>query len=280
MSIFISEVPTCLFMGVIREKKEGVMYPLKIVSIIICFFFSISLACAGNEASVVYETPADKYEATIEKQIRVSGVASDIAAFINEQYQLTEPLVFIFGGIDGPLYDPNSNEILIPYTFIEDVRRRFKSVEYSETGVSITDATLDSVMHTLFHELAHALISTYEIPVVGKEEDAADSLASVLLIEFFDDGAEIAISAADLFDLESEDIEEFEEEDFWGEHSLDAQRFYSTLCHVYGSDPEKYAYIKKDAGFSEQRAELCIDEYESISRSWFVLLKPYFKHNN
>ncbi len=133
-------------------------------------------------------------------------------------------------------------------------------------------------MHTLFHELAHALISIYELPVIGKEEDAADGLASVLLIEFFEDGQEIAISAADLFDLESDDKEIFED-DFWNEHSLDAQRFYSTLCHVYGSEPEKYGYLVEQSAFSEERAELCIEEYEILSSSWFGLLKPYIKHN-
>lgn len=252
---------------------------LNVLSITVGVFCGISLAFAENTVQVVYQHSPHQHEARIAKNIKMSGVAEEVAAFINGKFSLSKPLVIKFGGIDGPLYDTHSNEIFIPYTFIKQVQNRFESANYSETGVSVTDATLDSVMHTLFHEFAHALIFTYKLPVVGKEEDAADALANVLLIEFFDNGSDIVISAADLFDLESDDIEEFEAEDFWGEHSLDAQRFYSALCYVYGSDPKKYTYLLQDIGFSDERADLCIDEYESILRSWLRLLEPYFKHS-
>ncbi len=247
---------------------------LKIVTITLCFISYISQA--KNEVLVTFEKPANKHETTIKNQLKVSGVPKDVAIFINNRYRLSKPLNIKFGGDDGPLYDSNANEITIPYIFIQEVKDRFKAAKYSETGVSIIDATLDVIMHTLFHELAHTFIFTYKLPVVGKEEDAADALASVLLIEFFENGAEIALTAADLFNLESEDIQEFIEEDFWDEHSLGAQRYYSTLCHN-GSNPQKYTYLIKEVNFSEERAELCIAEYESLYSSWSVLLKPYIK---
>lgn len=250
---------------------------LKTLTVTLCLLSYIPLAFAGNGAGVIFEKTANKHESTIKKQIENSGVVDDVATFINNQFNLLIPLTIKFGGEDGPLYDSGSNEIIVPYFFIQEVEDRFRNAKYSETGVSIADATRDVVMHTLFHELAHTFIFIYKLPVVGKEEDAADALASMLLIEFFENGAEIALSAADLFDLESEDITEFVEEDFWDEHSLGAQRYYSTLCHVYGSDPKKYAYLKKDIGFSQERAALCIEEYEGLFSSWSALLEPHVK---
>ncbi len=257
------------------------MHPRAVLFATICSLFFVPSAFAENQARLIYDMPANKLEAGIEKEIRQSGEMEDVVAFINDLFRLPmpKPLDFKLGGKEGPLYDDKSNEILIPYTFIQEVRSRFRAADYSETGVSVEEATMDALTHTLFHELAHALIYIYKLPVLGKEEDAADGLASVLLIEFFEDGAEMAISAADLFDLESDDIESFEAEDFLDEHSLDLQRFYTTLCHVYGSDPAKYAYLRKETGFSEDRADLCIDEYENISRSWLFLLKPYMQQN-
>ena len=251
----------------------------KALALTIIFLSGLSITYAEEKVLLKYEEPENKREALIEKQIRSSGVVDEIVVFINDQFQLQKTLTFKFGGLEGPLYDSGSNEILVPYTFIEEVKHRFSDANYSETGVSIDDATWDSVMHTLLHELAHALIFTFNLPVVGKEEDAADSLATILLIEYFDDGTEIAISAADLFDLESENSVEIEEEDFWDEHSLDAQRFYSTACLVLASDPEKYTHLKIDVGFSEERAQLCIDEYESLLNGWIMLLQPHIKHN-
>lgn len=246
---------------------------------IFCSLLFITAASAGDKAYVVFKKPTDKLESAIKNEIKTSDTLMDVVSLINDEFRLVKPLGIIFGGENGPLYDSEANKILVPYAFIEEIKGRFKNDNYSETGVSVAEATMDALMHTLFHELGHALISMYDLPVLGKEEDAVDGLATILLIEFYEGGEEIALSAADLFDMESEDVDEFSEEDFWDEHSLDVQRFYNTLCHVYGSNPNKYAHIQKEAGFSKDRAEFCVEEYENTLRSWFALLKPYFRHD-
>jgi hypothetical protein len=245
------------------------------IVLLFCSALAINLAHAQNQVSIIYQAPVDKIESRIEQQLKASNEISETLVLINNTFRLEAPLQIIFGGEEGPLFDGDSQQILIPYTFVKEVESRFVTAKYEDSGRSITTATMDAVMHTLFHDLAHALIFMYELPIVGKEEDAADSLASVLLIEFFDQGQEIAISAADLFNLESADIDTFEEGDFWDEHSLDVQRYYSTLCHVYGSNPEEYSHIAEDTDFSEDRSELCIEEYNNLSHSWFTLLAPY-----
>lgn len=249
----------------------------KTLPLIIILLLLTTVAVAENTVQVRYKKAANKDEAEIRKTIQSSTAVHEVVSFVNETFRLKEPVALLFGGKEGPLCDRDSMEILIPYHFVTEVKERFEKDGYSETGVSIHDATMDGLMHTLFHEFAHAFIEMYNIPVAGKEEDAADGLADVLLIEFFEGGDEIAVSAADLFDLESEDVETFEEEDFQGEHSLDVQRFYTTLCHVYGSSPDKYKDLPKDAGFSKERAELCIEEYEKLSADWLTLLKPHLK---
>lgn len=249
----------------------------KALAVAVLLLLSVSPALALNKARVIYGPPSGKQETAIQQEVKASGAAEDVASFINDQFSLSVPLSLVFGREDGPLYDPQTQEIVVPYAFLQEVKERFVDAGYPETGVSVSEATMDVLMHTLFHELAHALIFTCELPVVGKEEDAADGLASVLLIEFYEHGAEMALSAADLFDLESEDIETFADEDFQDDHSLDIQRFYTTLCHVYGSDPETYADLKTDAGFSEDRAQGCIEEYERLAKSWFALLEPHRK---
>ncbi|WP_258406708.1 DUF4344 domain-containing metallopeptidase [Shewanella alkalitolerans] len=251
---------------------------------------SISLAVAGvvlmassafAEVGVrlEYGNPGNAAEQAVREELIASGVMNTGVSFINNHFKLAEPLVVAFGGDDGPLFDGESGSIMIPYAFVDEVRHRFKQANYDKTGVPPKQATDDALLHTLFHEFAHALIDMYQLPVLGKEEDAADALATTLLVEFFDDGQEIALSAADLFDIESDDRDVLEDEDFWDEHSLDDQRYFTTLCHVYGSAPDKYATIVKAGLLGEERAELCIEEYPAISRSWLMLLEPYIKAN-
>ena len=244
-----------------------------------CLFASVSFA--ADNVIVRYQQPTDVKLQPIAKKLQSDSSIQDTITLMNEEFTFPQPLTLVFGGDDGPLYDPASNDILIPYTFLEDVEQRFNAVNYASADndkanpANVNQAVMDVLIHTLFHELAHALIATYELPIVGKEEDAADNLAAVLSIEYFENGADIAISAADLFYLEGDEITEFEEADFWDEHSLDLQRYYATLCHVYGSDDSQYAYLLEDTGFSDERGDFCIDEYERMANNWLTLLAPY-----
>ncbi|WP_428614375.1 DUF4344 domain-containing metallopeptidase [Shewanella sp.] len=52
---------------------------------------------------------------------------------------------------------------------------------------------------------------------------------------------------------------------------------FTTLCHVYGSAPNKYVAIVREGLLGEERAELCIEEYTAISRRWLRLLEPYIQ---
>ena len=247
--------------------------------LIISVLLMPAVAWAEDYVRIEYGEPNGAIETSIQEELKRSETVSSVTTFINRSFQLTEPLVLFFGGDDGPLYDGEAGKIQIPYAFVTEIKDRFTQANYETTGVTANEASKDALMHTLFHEFAHAAIAMYELPVLGKEEDAADALATILLIEFFEEGAEISLSAADLFDLESDDRDTLGDEDFWDEHSLDEQRYFSTLCYVYGSDPEKYVAILEDGNLSEDRAELCIEEYEYTAKSWFKVLKPYTQDN-
>jgi len=240
-----------------------------------------SVSVAADNVIVRYQQTSDIQLQSIVKRLQSDSGIQDTLSLMNSEFIFEQPLTIVFGGDDGPLYDPATNDILIPYTFLDEVELRFKAVNYAgdDNGktdpAAINQAVMDVVIHTLFHELAHALIANHELPIVGKEEDAADNLAAVLSIEYFENGAEIAISAAELFYLEGDEVTEFEEADFWDEHSLDLQRYYATLCHVYGSDDVNYAYLLKDTGFSAERGDFCISEYDTIANNWLTLLAPY-----
>jgi hypothetical protein len=123
--------------------------------------------------------------------------------------------------------------------------------------------------------LAKSLRSRNLLPIVGREEDAVDALAAVLLVEWGEEDAVIA--GVDQFFADAEEEAEFEELAYWDEHSLSIQRYYNMACLVYGSDPEGYAHWISEEWLPQERAVRCDAEYEQAASSWEALLEPYMK---
>ncbi len=138
------------------------------------------------------------------------------------------------------------------------------------------EAVSGAFVFIFFHELGHALIDVYELPVTGKEEDAVDQLSTWILTDGTDDGELTAINGAIAFALLSGDGDP-NELPFWDEHSLGQQRFYNTICLVYGQNPQKYGDFVKNGTLPKNRAARCSGEYTQIDRAWSKLLAPYIK---
>ena len=213
-------------------------------------------------------------ERNIYKRLQTSSTVEAALGFLNSTFVTPNNIALHFGSYERIWYENNTIEI--PYDFIYSIRQGYKHTRIPHRFFSLDEFTGNTLFHVIFHETAHALIDQYDLPVLGKEEDAADALADVLLIHFFEDGADIVISAADLFYLDTQHSDGFSNEDYWSEHSIAPQRYYARLCHAYGSDPARYVSLKRRAGFSDTRAKRCIRQYEEVKRSWLRLLEPAF----
>lgn len=189
--------------------------------------------------------------------------------FINDLLRFARPVRVLHEVEEGPLFDPETQEIWMPGSFADNIQTYF-----DKKGAPVADV----YFHTLMHEIGHVLFDQYPLPLLAREEDAADALASVLLLEYVENGARVALNAADMFGLESKAYEWFHESDFWSAHSLDIQRYYTTLCHVYGSNPSAHGDLVNDEyGLSSERAAGCEGEYARIRAGWLGVLRPYLK---
>jgi len=214
------------------------------------FFFIL----AWSVPSLLY---ADEQKA-VDAGIALKSLKSDrfentslpeLVNFINELLLFAQPVIVLTEVEDGPLFDPEFMEIWMPGSFADSIAEYFGDEENAPIA--------DVYFHTLFHEIGHVLFAQYDLPLLAREEDAADALANVL----------------------SEERQFFDETDFWSEHSLDIQRYYASICHVYGSDPEAHQeLINIEYGLSADRAEDCELEYQRIRRGWLHVLKPYLKY--
>ena len=132
-----------------------------------------------------------------------------------------------------------------------------------------------NTLFTLYHEIGHALVHLLDLPVLGREEDAVDGFAAMIMIpetedEFADD---LVIAAADGWALIYEEEQSGGEgAAYWGEHSLDIQRFYALGCLIYGSDPDGFTDYADDIELPAERRERCEEDYARTLDTWGKLL--------
>ncbi len=200
-----------------------------------------------------------------------------VIANLNDRIALPWDIVVSFEDCDTPdaFYASETRQLTLCYQLIDEYYDLFGRKIKDKS--KLDDAVRGAVASTFFHELGHGLVDAWKVPITGKEEDAVDQLSTLILIKHTQNGEQMALDGAILFKLYA-DLEKGEQKIYWDEHSLDEQRFYDTICLIYGHDPEKYAYVVKDNTLPEERAELCREDYPKIANSWHQLLVPYIKH--
>jgi hypothetical protein len=235
-----------------------------------------SVSDAGDIV-VQYKKPADKKLAEISRSLEQGRVLDEVVKGINEAIALPKDLKVVVDTCDeaNAYYDSAARTITICLELVSYYTESF-SGDDSLSEDEVAENTIQATVFTLFHEMGHALVDVYTLPITGKEEDAVDDLAALLGLAVDEEGGLLWSAILD-YSASAEARDEDEELPFWDEHSLDEQRMYNIACIMYGSDPEGFAGIIEDEWLPEDRAALCPDEYQQKERSWGTLLAPYLK---
>jgi putative metallopeptidase DUF4344 len=136
-----------------------------------------------------------------------------------------------------------------------------------------------NLLFALLHEMGHAHIQEMGLPVLGREEDAADAFATVHLLHVkISVTHHVLVAAAKGWFLAAQRGEkEGTPLAFYDEHGLDAQRAYNIICLMVGSDPEAFADLADQANMPEGRQATCAGDYSNAVWSWNQVLKPHLR---
>ena len=136
-----------------------------------------------------------------------------------------------------------------------------------------------NILFIIVHELGHATISELGLPVLGREEDAADDFATVAALKMADKFSDRVLteSARGWFLSDKRDRATGEKLDFYDEHGMDKQRAYHIVCLMVGSDAEKYKVVADQAKLPEERQQTCGGDFSNASWSWETVLKPHLR---
>lgn len=190
--------------------------------------------------------------------------------------RLPRELKLVFDGCEGEAdawYEPTKHQVTLCYEYIEELRRKAPK-QTTEDGVTPEDAVIGPVMEVVLHETAHAVFHMLSLPILGKEEDAADQFAAIMLLQMGQETARRTIAAtAHMYWREAEESPA-DHSDFAGAHSPPIQRFYQLACIAYGWDQKLFGFVR-ETYLEPQRADECPDEAETLKASFWKLLGPH-----
>ncbi|MDA0268717.1 MAG: DUF4344 domain-containing metallopeptidase [Cyanobacteria bacterium] len=220
---------------------------------------------------VEYVEPASAEYQAVYEVLQETAFYDDLVEDLNGKLAFPQDIAITFDqcGEDDAWYEAEYVAITLCYELILGYVEAFEATFNYDRDFA-TEVILAGY-HTFLHELGHALVDQYNLPITGREEDAVDSFATIWLLK--DGDIEAAIAGLEQFEVDAAagDLE------VWDEHSLNEQRMFNTACLIYGSDPDAYGDWVEDGFLPEERAEQCEFEYEQAAQSWETLLAPFWK---
>jgi hypothetical protein len=231
----------------------------------------------NGKISVVYDEPSDDVGSQAKQVLKLGGT-DGVAAGFTKSFKLPFDItIHVVNGLVGPSYDPTTKTLTLSYGFVNFtagvLKRNFPELRTADEEFGKQLAAVDGFI--LVHEFGHAFVDAFELPVLGREEDAADAVATVFLTRAVANGREYAFYAARFFNALSQRQRKLAAADFFDEHSLDKQRAYSIVCLIAGSSEQAYNDVAKLEILSPERQRRCPAEYEQKVKAVENLLKPH-----
>jgi hypothetical protein len=246
-----------------------------------------ALGCLGSAAAA----PARPPRLVFHYEAPTNAALAPLAAVLKEeqtftgsgsmasQFKLQQNIDVFFRqcGVENAFYDTETRSITLCYELFSQLGAAFSSEE--ATAEEVGSAVLGASYFIFLHEFGHALVHNLDLPVTGKEEDAVDDLATLILINAGEQGEASVVAGLLHFAALSEARETGDASRlaFWDEHSLHGQRLYSVACLLYGSDPDAFAALVGPKGLPAERAGRCPAEFAQKSRAWDQLLAPHVR---
>jgi hypothetical protein len=222
---------------------------------------------------IAYVEPTNPKHQPIYERLKQRQVLEQLRQFLSP-LKLPQTLKVQMRGCRGSVNAwYRAHEVTICYEYVAWI----ESLAPKENTPQVTreDAIVGPFIQVVLHEVAHAVFDILQIPLFGREEDAADQLAAFIMLQFGKDVARRTLTGtAYLYRVDSQ-TNAPTDDDFSDVHGTPAQRFYNTLCIAYGGDPQTFGDFVRNNILPKFRADGCAREYQQVLSAFRKLITPY-----
>ena len=242
----------------------------------------------GNFHITYEENPSTMFDYSTKDWLMDNEYLESQADFLNEVFRLPHDVEILATECKeaNMFYDWESKQVILCYEFVDQVYVDFVTYYESNPEVHVTEDEIDIMTYDVmdfvfYHEVGHALVDVYDLPITGLEENAVDQFAAMSMFFYEDDpdseviiGQDILYNVGTWFLIQTQNDAEYV---YWDTHNLDIQRFYNISCYSFGQNPEYNQDLIYEGWLPEERAVNCEHEYYLLFKSWNTLLEPYYQ---
>lgn len=140
----------------------------------------------------------------------------------------------------------------------------------------LSDDAAHALVGVIAHEIGHAVIREFDLPILGPEEDMAEDFSVIYIHMMLPEKAGAIVSAR-----ARQHLMDGQEARRFSEYRDDDQRADRNICILYGIDPEAYAPVAEQFDLlNDPMASNCRDFPTEVFRSWRRVLRDLWMDEN
>ncbi len=187
-------------------------------------------------------------------------------------------------GVSNAWYQRVGNvpTVSICYEYLQEIWQSMPEEANTPMGVTMQDAICGQLFFAVAHELGHAMFDIFDVPVFGRQEDAADQFATFIMLQFGGEQALRLIGGAAygyhgyIKDLKGKPQVTLPLAAFSSDHGAPEERYFNLICTAYGYDARLFA--DEMGKIPPGRAKKCKFEYEDLKFAFHTVFWPHLDH--
>jgi hypothetical protein len=225
----------------------------------------------NSKIEIGYDEPKKAEHQPIKERLQKRQVLEQLSQFLAPlRLPKKLPIKSVECGVINAFY-ARGQGLQLCYEYLAYLEKRVAEAQMPP-GYQRSDALVGGFLGVTFHELGHAVFDILDVPVYGREEDAADQMAGFVLQQFGPKISRRMISGAAHLWLSKD---EWQRTTFSDEHGNDLQRHYNFLCLGYGGDPATFQDFVDLGALPKERAKNCAREYQQVRNAFAKTVLPF-----
>jgi hypothetical protein len=228
-----------------------------------------------SKFKIAYEAPTNAKLRPIYEQLSQRKVLDELQDFLTP-LRLPRDLTVRTAqcGTTNMAYKPQG-PVTICYELVDTIEQ-FVANNTRDAALRQTVIT-GAFIQAALHETAHGIFDILEVPVWGREDDAADRLAALIMMQFGDDTANVVMYGTQLLFRWSN--QKWTGSNFASEVSPDAQRYFNYVCIAVAANWPQFGGLVEKKIIPPHRAKQCSFEYDQIRKAFDLRIMPYIDAN-